>query len=400
MPRMPVARALLLVVALLTAGASALGAESPAKYAGAGDELTSLALSVVSAPTPFRGSDGLTHLTYELQAINTRPQRVGLIALEVRDAGDGRVLLSLGGADVATVFQRADRSSADVLEAAQAGWFWLDVTLAAAAVPTMLTHRVVTLGPDASGGAAPLRSGWRQAAQTGGVVTVATTPPVVIGPPVEGKRWLALNGCCQGQAHRRAALPVNSTLFVSQRFAIDWVRLDAAGRVLTGDAEQNTSYPSYGRRAVAVADATVVSVLDDVPERAPGAPAADTSLENITGNHVVLDLGGGRYAFYAHLQPRSVKVRAGERVKRGQALGLIGNSGNTSAPHLHFHVSDGAGPLSSQGVPYVIDRFTVAGRATETAEPERVGIAPVSGPAVRHDELPLDNFVVEFPEEQ
>src|SRR5690242_2871918 len=98
MPRMPVARALLLVVALLTAGAAALGAESPAKYAGAGDELTPLALSVVSAPTPFRGSDGLTHLTYELQAINTRPQRVGLIALEVRDAGDGRVLLSLGGA--------------------------------------------------------------------------------------------------------------------------------------------------------------------------------------------------------------------------------------------------------------------------------------------------------------
>ena len=75
----------------------------------------------------------------------------------------------------------------------------------------------------------------------------------------------------------------------------------------------------------------------------------------------MVDLGGGRFAFYAHLQKGSLKVRPGDRVRRGEVIARLGNSGNTSAPHLHFHIVDNASVLGSDGLPYVIDRFDVRG---------------------------------------
>jgi len=70
-----------------------------------------------------------------------------------------------------------------------------------------------------------------------------------------------------------------------------------------------------------------------------------------------MDLGRGNYCMYAHLQPGSLKVKAGDRVKRGQVLGLLGNSGNPTEPHLHFQVMDGPSPLGAEGLPYLIDSF-------------------------------------------
>lgn len=88
------------------------------------------------------------------------------------------------------------------------------------------------------------------------------------------------------------------------------------------------------------------------------------------GNHVVLDLGGGRYAFYAHLRKGSVAVHPGDRVRRGQVLAKVGNTGNTSAPHLHFHLMDGPSVLGSEGIPYVIDRFALAGKIPDSGVPD------------------------------
>lgn len=78
-----------------------------------------------------------------------------------------------------------------------------------------------------------------------------------------------------------------------------------------------------------------------------------------------------------HLQLKSVRVKAGDTVRRGQVLGLVGNSGHTDAPHLHFHVSDGKDPLASEGVPFVFDTFT------------RDGV-------IYRDEMPLGDWVVSF----
>jgi murein DD-endopeptidase MepM/ murein hydrolase activator NlpD len=191
---------------------------------------------------------------------------------------------------------------------------------------------------------------------TGAPVSVSTQKPIVIAPPLRGDGWRAGNGPGRDSGHRRALIAVEGAAQIAQRFAIDWVKIGADGRTFSGDAKDNRSYLAYGMDALAVADASVAAIKDGIPENVPGpaSRAVPITLETIGGNHVVLDLGGGRFAFYAHLQPGSLRVKAGERVKAGQVLGLVGNSGNSTEPHLHVHISNGISPLGSEGLPYAI----------------------------------------------
>jgi murein DD-endopeptidase MepM/ murein hydrolase activator NlpD len=98
------------------------------------------------------------------------------------------------------------------------------------------------------------------------------------------------------------------------------------------------------------------------------------------------------------MQPGSVRVKVGDKVKTGQVLGLLGNSGNTDGPHLHFHVMDGPSPLVSNGLPFVFESFTGQGRVTDEQPPGDVVTIDkdaLSGPHT--NELPLLNQVVSFP---
>jgi murein DD-endopeptidase MepM/ murein hydrolase activator NlpD len=120
--------------------------------------------------------------------------------------------------------------------------------------------------------------------------------------------------------------------------------------------------------------------------------AVPITLETVGGNHVIIDIGGGYYAFYAHLKPGSIRVREGQRVKRGDVIGLVGNSGNSTEPHLHFHISDGNSPLGSEGVPYRLDSFELVGRCTGFG----AGCTRDGG-STRKREIPLGGVLVRFP---
>src|SRR5262249_17266706 len=150
-------------------------------------------------------------------------------------------------------------------------------------------------------------------------------------------------------------------------------------RTYSGDAKSNRSYRCYGAEAVAVADARVSEIHDGIAENPPESNdrAVPMTLETITGNYIVLDLGQGRFAHYAHLQPGSIRVRQGDRVRRGQVLGLVGNSGNTTEPHLHFQVSDSPSLLKGEGLPYIFDAFTRGGKQVQ-------------------DEMPRDSWIIDF----
>lgn len=397
---------MLLLAPLMFAGSFQAMAAGPKagldqlEFAGAQDQNTPVLLSVASHPVPFRGADGRVHIDYELQVINARSVPARLVSLEVLDAASGKVLATVSGADVARTFSLLGGAATDSVDAAQAGFFWIDVVLEPGQpLPKALSHRVVTAGAEVRLTAAvkPGNEGTVQTTQTGGNVALSTRPAPLIGPPLEGTGWVAFNGCCKEAPHRRAGIPVNGVLYVSQRFAIDWIKLDANSQQSNGDSNKNENWPTYGQKAIAVADAKVVSVLDGLPERVPNALPPDTTMQNVTGNHVILDLGRGYYAFYAHLQPGSLKVRVGDRVKRGQVLALVGNSGNTTAPHLHFHVSDGMGPLSSQGLPYLIDAFVVKGVGVDVTEQGKVIVKPLSQQGPQRAALPMDGYVVDFP---
>jgi murein DD-endopeptidase MepM/ murein hydrolase activator NlpD len=84
-------------------------------------------------------------------------------------------------------------------------------------------------------------------------------------------------------------------------------------------------------------------------------------LETIAGNTITLDLGGGQFAYYMHLEPGSVRVKVGDRVRRGQTLARVGCTGDAREPHLHFEVTNSSKPLSGEGVPYLIDRYRSKG---------------------------------------
>jgi len=290
---------------------------------------------------------------------------------------------------------RSSLDIADRLEPAQSGIFWLDVSLPeGASLPRVLAHRVTTEMVDGRSATPPPPA--KTEAQTAARLRVSSQRALVVGPPLEGTGWVALNSCCAG-GHRQSGFPVNGQYFVAQRFAIDWMKLDEDRHMYKGSETVNRDYPTYGQNAIAVADGKVASVLDGLPERVSGALPGDTTLQNASGNHVILDLGGGRFAFYAHLQPGSIQVRKGDHVKRGQVLAKAGNSGNTSAPHLHFHITQGPGPLSAQGLPYVIDRFDVRGMAGDSNDRGQVEVHPASGPRARRAELPMDGTMVDFP---
>ena len=121
----------------------------------------------------------------------------------------------------------------------------------------------------------------------------------------------------------------------------------------------------YGEEVLAVADGVVSFVKDGIPENVPQAngeikAAVPITRETIAGNHVAIDLGRGHYAFYAHLQPGRLRVKLGDRVKRGQVVGLLGNSGNAVGPHLHFHLCDRNALNACEGLPFVFDAFEIA----------------------------------------
>jgi len=367
-------------------------------FAAERESITPILLSIHRPPVPFRGSDGWTHLVYELWVTNFSSAEATLVGVDV--IGDGQPLLTLDAAEIARHLQPAGlRESTGTLPKSTQALLFVHVRMPnGATIPKQLSHRV-----KAHVLAAP--PGHQEIVEVGGTATVDPQTVIRIGPPLinTGTPYISADSCCDATRHTRAALPVNGSVFVAQRFAVDWEQLDKNHRIYSGPREKLESYTIFGKPAVAVADASVASVTDGLPEQIPGKYPTDISLTSADGNCVILDLGEHRYALYAHLQPGSIKVRPGEHVHRGQILGSVGNTGNSVAPHLHFHVMDSPSPLASNGLPYEIDQFEITGRtpgteAFDEAEAKGSALEIITQAADQvHSALPLDQMIISFP---
>lgn len=219
---------------------------------------------------------------------------------------------------------------------------------------------------------------------------------LVISSPLRGDRWVAANGPSNSSGHRRALIPVDGHAAIAQRFAIDWVQLGKDNKTHHGDPKDNKNYYAFGHDALAVADGVVAAVLDGVPNNVPGVDsrAQPITLANVGGNFVELDIGGGLYAFYAHLQPGSLRVKVGDKVRRGQVVGLVGNTGNSTEPHLHFHISNAPEPLAAEGYPYALPSFQVEG-AMEL-QGDQIKAKSSAKTETRTLAIPADGEVVNF----
>jgi murein DD-endopeptidase MepM/ murein hydrolase activator NlpD len=158
-----------------------------------------------------------------------------------------------------------------------------------------------------------------------------------------------------------------------EMFAIDWVRV-VKGRLHTGDGSKNTDWPTNGAPLYAVANGTVVSAVDGRPDIPPRSPNPDLRTpRDFGGNEVILKIGPGRYACYGHMKTGTVSVRRGQRVRVGQPIGPVGNSGNTTAPHLHFGIQRQPDCLS-QSEPFEIDHYTLEGTVGPESVPPRASV--------------------------
>ena len=360
------------------------------------EQMTPVLLKVEDAPVPFVGTDGRTHLVYELWMTNfssggTRVEKVEVL-------GDGKVIASLDAAAIAQRLQPAGkRNAVDKLAASEQALLFLHVTLPSGApAPQWLSHRVSIHAE-----AAP--PGQQEITERGRASTVNHRAVALIAPPLRGEGYVSADSCCDATRHTRAAMPINGRVWIAQRFAVDWEQLDGQGRIYDGPQEKLESYTIFGKPVLAVADGLIAAVIDGLPEQTPGKYPTNISLNEADGNSVILDLGEQRYAMYAHMKTGSIKVHKGEHVKVGQVIGLVGNTGNSVAPHLHFQVNDGPSSLASNGLPYEIRDFDVVGKtpgtkAFDEAEEKGTPLAMTPMKPVQQVEgaLPLDQLVVSF----
>ncbi|MCP9272375.1 M23 family metallopeptidase [Mycolicibacterium arenosum] len=313
---------------------------------------------VTAAPVPVRATDGRTHLAYELQVTNAMGFDVTLDSVVVKD-GD-RQLLSLDGERLSYRTRTLGGTAPTAtFGPAQAGLVWLDVVVdEGAPVPTTLTH---TIGVTLSKPAPPLLPA-NMTEEGVAPVRVSDAKPVEIAPPLRGPKWLDGDSCCDMTAHRMALNPIGGQLWAAERFAIDYVQLSDDDTIYAGDRTKPESYPYFGADIHAVGDGPVVGVMEGLPEQVAGTSPTGLPLEQYGGNHIVQDLGNGNYAFYAHLKTDSVKVKVGDQLTTGQVIANLGNTGNTDAPHLHFHVMSTPDPLRSNGLPFVFKDYELTGQ--------------------------------------
>jgi Peptidase family M23 len=348
------------------------GASPRAADAGSG----ALAPTPLTRPTPVLATDKKRHLIYEIQLDNVAGVPVRLEGLTIR--ARERTLASYAGAALEPLLLILDPEAPPrTIAPGQTAFLFLELTFPKHGdIPSHLKHKLTLFlldGGEATEG--------RMSVQ----VKVSRRRPIVVAEPLRGEGIVAVD------SHDGAVFPLDGEFVFSQRFALDFVVFDGES-TFAGDPSLNESYFIYGAPIHAVGLGRIVAARDGVPENTPPISPPITTPEALLGNYVVQSLGEHRFALYAHMQPGSVAVAVGERVRRGQVLGLVGNTGNSDEPHLHFHVTSGPSPLATDGVPYVFERFRYDARINgESGE-----VVPADPPRIHKRQLPLNLDVIAF----
>jgi Peptidase family M23 len=339
-----------------------------------------LELRVPFEPTAFP-SNGSTYLVYELYLTNLSSSPITIRRVEVLSSNDGAIhpVAAFEGQELDALLNPVNAPEhTNTYTPRQLGagstivaFMWLSFG-SGTNVPSLLRHRVVTADDSVEGA----------------IIGTHRTKLQILAPPLQGGNWLASDGPSNDpdNHHRRGLLVMDGHTAISRRYAIDWKRTEKDASFL-GDPRDKRSYYSYGAPVFAVADARVIEAVDGLPENVPGHgaafhPAVPITMETIGGNTVTLDLGGGQYAYYFHLQPNTLRVKVGERVARGEVIARIGCSGDAREPHLHFELTTSAGLMSGEGLPYVINQYRTKMINNEWQTHTR--------------ELPLSNMLVDF----
>ena len=378
--------------ALVLAAPTAAGAATAAAE-GAAYRTSAILVRPINDAQVVRGDDGMDHVEYELMVVNVFSEPVTMASVTVLDPA-GKELTTIEGGQLAAGTQALfTKTPSPVVEPSAAVSVDVDLALEPGTVPKHVTHRITyTLAPDSPG--AVIVDDPTEV--DGPEVAIDRGAAIVIKPPLAGDGWLATSACCAPNVHRDLRLAIDGTrIATAETFAVDWARVEN-DKLYDGDGTRNEQHYAFGTDVLSVADGTVVAVQDGKPESTPYAPPPPQTKSDFGGNQVIVRIAPDVYAAYVHLQPGSLTVKTGDKVKTGQPLAKLGNTGPSEGPHLHFGLLDQPDLFAGKSLPFVIDRFTLVGTVDfETSAADHLVITPESKQVRRA--YPLYGGIQNFP---
>jgi Peptidase family M23 len=347
----------------------------------------------VFPPSPILQA-GSQHLVYELRLTNFGSLTYTLDAIDVK-AGDRNFAFSSN--DLKTLIRllgdKTGSSPNQTLEPGRSFIVFLELDFdRASEISHALQHTIHFTAQDKS------------AHIVSAELNVRERAPIVVQAPLRGSDWFAMSATGPNSYHRRALMVEGGQAWLAQRYAIDFVQfhmVDGKAYTWKGPENQNASYFCYDQPIHSVAAGKVVQVMDGLPENVPHSQklAIDLTWQNAGGNHVVIDIGFGLYAFYAHMRPGSLTVKEGDVVTAGQIIGHVGNTGSSTEPHLHFHIIDRPQFLSGQGVPYEFANFSTSPNLATQTDPNTDAVTFTTVGPIKpvQNEYPAENAALIFP---
>jgi hypothetical protein len=262
-------------------------------------------------------------------------------------------------------------------------YVWLKLNLSE--VPLKLSHEFIFTGYNN-----------QEIIESGPVVVVNNVQPDIISPPMKGEGWFTIETTELLTHHFKNEVTYDGEIYCPERFAVDYLQIDSDNNFFIGDEKVCENWVCYGKELLAVADGIVTATHDGVPDNRPVGEIFDLEFPDMAGNHVIIDIGNNHYVAFCHMIPGSIKVKVDDEVKAGDILGLVGNSGNSGAPHLHFQIIDGNSFCAGEGLPYVINSFSVSGYATMNSVTDEFDVSMYATPEQKQNELPENLRVLDF----
>jgi len=320
---------------------------------------TALMINPIHDAQVVRGDDGMEHVEYQLLVTSVFSEPVTMASVVVLGT-DGKELQRIeGDALAATTQTLLDKKPSAVVPASGVVAIGVDLVVAPGAVPERVTHKITyTLEKDST-----LAAMIDVPEIDGPEVAIDRSAAITVKPPLQGDGWVATTACCTPNVHRDLRIAVDGRrIDTAETFAVDWA-LSKGDRLYDGGGTQNEQFYDFGADVHAVADGKVVFIQEGKPEQDPTKAMVPADVSDYGGNQVMMELAPNVYAWYAHLQPGSLKVQAGDEVKAGTILAKLGNTGPSLGPHLHFGLLDRPDATTGRGLPFVLEGYTLTGRA-------------------------------------
>ncbi len=323
-------------------------------------------------------------LSYELMFSNFSTKDLTIVEIAVRNGSDSATVKKFDGNEMTNYFYKPGAATTtDNLNPATFLIFYADFEIPKEKLPATIFHEVI------------IRNEVGIVSKLKGANSVVSGKCDVLGPPLLGGPWAAVFSKAWPRGHRRVIFTVDGQARIPGRFAIDFIKLDEHGKFAGGDNDRISNWYGYSADVLAVADGTIASTRDDFKESPTlsGHPAYEAA--KATGNYISLTLPSGNFAFYEHLKPASILVKPGQRVKKGDVIAKLGFTGQSTGPHLHFHIANSDSPLGAEGLPFVFEKFKLIGTYPDF---NAFGKEPWSVSNLEFEKKsPQSNSVISFP---